>query len=355
MSVTTGPHRPSRVRVSTVMGRVVIALIPAVAVHTWVFGTGVLVQMALAVGWAYLFEGVMLWARGRALGPFISDHSAALAGVLLALCLPPLAPWYVGATGMLFAIVVAKHLYGGLGQNLFNPAMVGFAVVIIAFPESLTHWVTPRSVDGAVPDMITVLRAIFTGHLPSGMAWDALSQATPLDQIRQGLAAGQTLTEIGQDPMFGGLGSAGWEWIALAYGLGGLYLLKTQTITWHVPGAVVLATVILSLPGWLIDPDQFRSPLQQLMSGALVMAAFFIATDPVTGSATPKGKVVFGIGVALITLAIRAWGGYPDGVAFAVLLMNLCVPLIDAYTRPTIFGHGSARSATSAVKRTERP
>ncbi|MDR9453370.1 MAG: RnfABCDGE type electron transport complex subunit D [Wenzhouxiangella sp.] len=343
MSATapTGPHRPSPRHVSTVMGQVIIALIPAVAVHTWVFGVGVLIQLGLVVVWAYLLEALALWVRRRPIRPFMSDHSAVLAAVLLGLCLPPLAPWWVGATGMVFAIVIAKQLYGGLGHNLFNPAMVGFAVVIIAFPESLTQWVTPRSVEGAVPGLTTALVSIFTGQLPPALGWDALSQATPLDQIRQGLAANQTLTEIHQDPMFGRFGSAGWEWIALAYLAGGLYLIKTKIITWHVPGAVLIATVALSLPGWLIDPDQFRSPLQQLMSGALMMAAFFIATDPVTGSATPKGKIVFGVGVVVITLAIRAWGGFPDGVAFGILLMNLWVPLIDAYTQPRIFGHGA--------------
>ena len=343
----SGPHRPSALHVSTLMGRVVLALIPAIAMHTLVFGPGVLVQLALAVVWAYLFEAIALAVRRRPLRPFLSDNSAVLAAVLLALCLPPMAPWWVGATGMLFAIVVAKQLYGGLGQNLFNPAMVGFAVVIVAFPETLTQWITPRSVAGDVPGWGTALRSIFQGELPPSTAWDALSQATPLDQIRQGLAASKTLSEIQTDPMFGRFGSAGWEWIALAYLAGGLYLIQQKIITWHAPGAILVATVVLSLPGWLIDPDQFRSPLQQLMSGALMMAAFFIATDPVTGSATPRGKIVFGIGVVVITLAIRAWGGFPDGVAFGILLMNLWVPLIDAYTRPTIFGHGPAHDPRS--------
>jgi len=340
------PHRPSPRNVSSVMGHVLLALVPAIGLHHWLFGPGILIQILLAVGFALGLEALMLALRKRPILTSLGDCSAAVAGVLFALCIPPLAPWWVALVGMGFAIVVAKQLYGGLGFNLFNPAMVGFAAVIIAFPKALTEWIAPRSLTGTVPDWSTTLAAIFAGKVPTQPSWDALSQATPLDQLRTGLINNQTLGEIQSDPAFGLFGAAGWEWIALAYLLGGLYLMHKKIITWHVPVGVLGATIVFSLFGWLIDADLYRSPLQQLTAGSLVMCAFFIATDPVSGSSTPMGKIVFSIGIVAITLAIRAWGGYPDGVAFGVLLMNMLVPLIDRFTTPRIFGHPRSRRAS---------
>lgn len=341
----TGPHRPARRGVPQVMGQVLVALLPAIAVHAWLFGWGIFIQLALATGFALGFEAVMLHLRKRPMGIYLTDMSAVVAAVLFALSIPPLAPWWVAGVGMLFAIVIAKQLYGGIGHNLFNPAMVGFAAVIIAFPLALTQWVTPRTLTQTVPDWHTTWVAIFNAPQALGTTMDAISQATPLDQLRTVRLNGQTLTEIGVDPAFGIFGASGWEWLALAYLLGGLYLIWLRIITWHVPLTILLGTVVLTLPGWLMDPDVFRSPLQQLAAGSLVMCAFFIATDPVSGSSTPTGKIIFSLGVVVLTLVIRAWGGFPDGVAFAVLLMNMFVPLIDRYTVPRIFGHPKKKRA----------
>lgn len=332
------PHRPSARDVSWVMGRVLLALIPAIGCHIWLFGWGLLIQLTLALTFALGLEAVALRLRGQPVGLFLRDHSAAVTAVLFALCMPPLAPWPVAFIGMVFAIVVAKHFYGGLGSNLFNPAMVGFAAVIIAFPEAMTQWITPRSLTGSVPDLATTLSAIFFQTLPADVTWDVISEATPLDRARSGLLEAKTLTEIQQHPSFGALGASGWSWLALAYLLGGLYLLRQKVITWPVPATILLTTVLLTLPGWLIDPDVYRSPVQHLVAGSLMMCAFFIATDPVSGSSTPRGKLVFCFGVVAITLSIRAWGGFPDGVAFAILLMNMFVPLIDKLTPPRAFG-----------------
>lgn len=337
--------RPSSVQ--AVMIHVLLALLPAIGLHLFFFGWGIVIQITLAIAFALIFEAGALRLRDRPVKVFITDGSAVLAAVLFALSIPPMSPWWVALTGMFFAIVIAKQLYGGVGHNVFNPAMVGFAAVIIAFPEALTQWITPQNLSNNTLDFLTTLHVIVSGHLPASMSWDTLSEATPLDLIRSGLAEGKTLTEIRTDAMFGLAGSAGWEWIVLAYVVGGIYLLWKKVISGHVPYSILVTTFLLGAAGWIIDPDLFRSPLQQLMAGSLVMCAFFIATDPVSGPGTPKGKIIFGIGIVILTLSIRAWGGFPDGVAFAVLLMNMAVPLIDYYTRPPIFGHSTVPSPAS--------
>ncbi len=333
------PHLPPRRRVSDLMFRVIWALLPAIAAHAWFFGWGIVVQVVLACLFGLILEWVMLRLRARPAQPFLSDGSVLTTALLFALCLPPLAPWWVNATGMLFAVVVAKHLYGGLGFNLFNPAMVGLAVVIITFPIELSQWLAPRGLGEGLPGLIETVRAIATGHVSNGPAWDAISAATPLDQLRTGLQSQFLVSEIRADPVFGALVARGWEWVALASLAGGLWLAWQRVISWHAPTALLVTTLIISTPPWLLAPDLHYSPLQQLLSGGLMLAAFFIITDPVSGSATPRGKIIFGAGVALITLAIRRYGGFPDGVAFAVLLMNMLVPLIDRYTRPRVYGH----------------
>jgi Na+-translocating ferredoxin:NAD+ oxidoreductase subunit D len=334
------PHPPPTVSVADTMRQLLYALVPAVAAHVWFFGYGILFQIALAVGFAVGFEALMLKLRQRPVRLFLGDFSAVVTGVLFALCMPPLAPWWIAAVGMLFAIVFAKHLYGGLGYNLFNPAMVGFAAVIIAFPLELSQWLAPRQLSPGLPGLAETARAIITGSLPATTSWDAITMATPLDQIRTGVQQGLSLTEIRIDPVFGDFGGRGWEWIANFYALGGLYLLWKRVITWHVPVAVIATTIALSAPLWMLGPGIHPSPPEHLFAGALVVAAFFIATDPVSGPATVRGKLIFGAGIAVLTLAIRRWGAYPDGVAFAVLLMNMAVPLIDRLTRPRVYGHG---------------
>ena len=337
------PHQPPATSVGGVMRQVLYALVPAIAAHWWFFGPGILIQILLAVGFALLFEAAMLRLRRRPVGLFLADYSAVVTGVLFALCLPPLAPWWIACIGMLFGIVLAKHAYGGLGYNLFNPAMVAFAVVIVAFPLELSQWLLPRSLSPGLPGLLETAQAIFTGQLPASVSIDAVTGATPLDALRTGVTEARSISEIRSRPIFGDFGGVGWEWIANFYALGGLYLLWRRVISWHVPVAVIATTVLVSTPLWLFGPDTHPSPLQHLFSGALVLAAFFIATDPVSGCSTPRGKLLFGAGVAILTLAIRRWGGYPDGVAFAVLLMNTAAPLIDRLTKTRTYGHRRAR------------
>jgi electron transport complex protein RnfD len=320
------------------MLQVVYALIPAIAAHAWFFGPGILVQIILAGGFAIGFEALMLKIRKLSLKMYLGDFSALLTAILFALCVPPLAPWWIALCGMFFAIVVAKHLYGGLGYNMFNPAMVGYVVVLVSFPQAMTAWLPPSSIAPYSLGLGDVLITVFHGQPPGELTWDMLTEATPLDSIRTSLASGRMVSEARLSPVFGDFGGLGWEWIANWYALGGFWLLWRRIISWHVPATMIGSVVVLGLIAYLTDPGSNPAPLQHVFSGALIVGAFFIATDPVSGCMSSRGKLIFGAAVGIITLVIRRWGGYPDGVAFAVLMMNMAAPLIDRFTRPRIFG-----------------
>lgn len=334
-AVAGAPHLRAAASVRRVMADVLLALLPGVAVHVWVFGPGVLLQIGLASGFALAFEAILLHLRGQPVRAGLNDLSALVTAVLFALCIPPLCPWWVSALGLLAALGLAKHAYGGLGANLFNPAMVGYAMVLVAFPRELSQWIGASTTP---PDLATAAAAVFTGQLPPH--WDTLASATPLDALRQAAAAQRTLAEIRSQPVFGHAGAAGWELVALAYALGGLYLLWRRVIGWQVPAGVILGILLLTAAAWLFDAERNPPPLQHLLSGGLMLAAWFVAADPVTGCTSPRGRLLFGAGVAVLTLALRRWGLHADGVAFAVLLMNAAAPLIDEFTRPRIYGHG---------------
>ena len=331
------PHRPPAANVRGMMLEVLAALIPGIAAATWVFGIGVLVQIALAVLFALLIEATCLHLRQRPLQPFVSDGSAVLTAVLYALCLPPTMPWWSSAVGMLFAIAVAKHLYGGLGGNVLNPAMVGYVVMLLAFPRLTTEWPLPAALASEPMSAVESLRQIFLGEQPA--RWDALSGATLLDSVRNLSEQQYLFAEIRDMAPYSAPAGPGWNLIAAGWLLGGLWLLVRKVISPHVPLAMLAGCVVITLPFWALDASVHPAPLFHLFAGGLMLAAFFIATDPVSGASTPRGRILFGLGVVVITLAIRRWGGYPDGVAFAVLLMNLLVPLLDRYTVPTSYGH----------------
>ncbi|MGA9992510.1 MAG: RnfABCDGE type electron transport complex subunit D [Thiobacillaceae bacterium] len=324
--------------VSLVMLKVLGALLPGIVAYAWLIGPGIVINLCVASLAALGFEAVMLRMRGYPVKPFLTDYSAVVTAWLLALSLPPLAPWWLTVTGVLFAIVVAKHLYGGLGQNVFNPAMVGFAVLLISFPVPMTQWSLPLALAHHPLGVGESLNYILGAGLPAGVRLDAIAQATPLDALRTQLMQQHTLQEIMGESIFGGIGGTGWEWIAAMYLLGGLVLWAMRIISWHVPVAF-LAGVWLTA-GFLHFADTGRNapPWFQIATPSAMLGAFFIATDPVSGSSTPLGKIIFGAGAGFLTVLIRAFGGYPDGVAFSILLMNICAPLIDAYTQPKVFG-----------------
>jgi electron transport complex protein RnfD len=321
------------------MLKVLLALVPGIIAYYWVYGGGILVTLSLATVTALITEAAILKIRQRPIAPSLSDLSAIVTAWLLALALPPLAPWWLVVVGTFFAIAIAKQLYGGLGYNPFNPAMVGYAVLLISFPVIMTKWPTPLALAEAPLGMMDQLKLIFSNVLPVGVQLDAVTSATPLDYLKTQLMLKQKVADISAAPIFGHFGAKGGEFVTAGYLLGGLYLIQQRIISWHLPTAFIAAMALISLIFNIVDPTHFANPGFHLMSGAVMLCAFFIITDPVSGPTTPKGKLYFAAGAAVLTYLIRVYGGYPDGVAFAVLIMNMCVPLIDAYTQPRVFGH----------------
>jgi len=302
------------------MRQVIYALTLGVVAAYYFFGWGVIVQIALAVVTAIAVESAFLSIRNRPIKPSISDGSAALSAILLAISIPSIAPWWIVVVGVAFAIIFGKQLYGGLGNNPFNPAMLGYAFLLVSYPLQMTTWASEFLSFSQSLDVIFNLTSV-----------DSLSGATRLDDVKTQLALGGFISNLE-------LHSTSQAWINLGFFLGGLYLLFRRIITWHIPAAFIAGVVVISSVLYFID-DQIYLPMQNhLMLGATMLGAFFIATDPVSGSTTPKGRLIYGFLMGVLVVVIRVFGGYPDGVAFAVLLMNMIVPLIDYYTQPKVFG-----------------
>ncbi|TKA91075.1 RnfABCDGE type electron transport complex subunit D [Guyparkeria sp. SB14A] len=340
--VQTSPHVEAPSSVADVMTVVLWALVPGTVAAIWLLGWGVLFNVALAVGAAWLAEALMLWLRARPFKPALTDRSVLITGWILALCLPNLAPWWLPVVGAVFAVVVAKQLYGGIGYNLFNPAMVGYVVLLVSFPEAMTRWGAPVEGGAASLTLAEAAQWTFLGVLPGATAFDALSQATPLDQWRMVVTQGGDIT--GASIWQGGAWSV---WLNLAFLAGGAWMLYRGAIRWHIPVAMVAGVLLTAALLWGIDPERFADPLFHLVGGGVIFGALFVATDPVTASTTPRGRLVFGFGIGVLAVLIRSFGNYPDGVAFAILLMNLAVPLIDYYTQPPVFGRkGPPRTGT---------
>ncbi len=334
----SSPHQAATQQVGGVMRQVLYALVPGTAAAFWFFGWGVLINVVLAITFALAFEASMLRVRARAVRPALTDYSAVVTAWLLALALPPLAPWWLVLMGMFWAIVVAKHLYGGLGYNPFNPAMVGYVALLVSVPAYMTRWLPPGMLAQYPLDLLQSLQVVFAGQLPANLSWDMVTMATPLDTVKTQIGLSQTISEIRENPLFGDFSGKGWEWIANCFALGGLWLVYKRIIPWQIPLAMLLGLGVPAGVFYLSNPDYFASPAFHIFSGGAILGAFFIATDPVSGSATPLGRIVFAVGVGVLTFVIRTWGGYPDGIAFAVLLMNMTVPLLDQYTQPRVFG-----------------
>lgn len=334
----TPPFITRPTSVSQIMLHVLLALIPAIALYITYFGPAILVSLTLASFTALATEAVMLKLRNRPVAPFLQDNSALLTAWLIALSIPPLAPWWLVVVGCIFAISISKHLYGGLGNNPFNPAMIGYAVLIISFPGHMTHWLTPHGLGQLELSFAQQLAYIFGGTLPPNVSLDAVTMATPLDTLKTQLHLDRSVVEILDMPIFGRMAGQGSEMVALGYLIGGAYLLARRIISWHIPVGFLASLFITSEFFHLLDSEHYVTPTFHWLSGAAMIGAFFILTDPVTSPTTQKGKLIFAAGAGFLTYIIRTFGGFPDGVAFATLLMNLCVPLIDAYTQPRIFG-----------------
>ena len=335
----TSPHVLGETSVGQVMRRVLYAMVPGATALIWFFGWGVLVNLAVATVVALMAEAAMLAVRNKPIATHLADYSAVVTAWLLAVALPPLAPWWMTVIGVLSAIVVAKHLYGGLGYNPFNPAMIGYVVLLISFPREMSSWLIPQGIGQAhALSLIETLQAIFNGLLPDRLAADALTGATPLVALRTQLGLGMAVADIRNSPVFGIVAGSGWEWAASGFLAGGLWLIYTRVAAWQIPAGLLSGLAVISTIFYLIDPQRYAPPWFHLWSGAAIFGAFFIATDPVTASTTPRGRLLYGAGVGVLTYIIRSFGGYPDGVAFAVLLMNIAAPTIDLYTQPKVFG-----------------
>jgi electron transport complex protein RnfD len=335
------PYWSARVAVPSLMLQVLAALAPAAIAHVWFFGPGFIFNLLVASIFAVGGEYLMMTLRKRPPEVALTDYSALVTAALLAFALPSLTPWWVTATGALFAVVVAKHLYGGLGFNIFNPAMAGYVVILVAFPMHLNLWIAPRigDIDYQYLTILQTLKFTLTGSLPETLGFDAVSRATPLAAMKSGLSGLRTVSEIRANPIMGDFGGRGWEWIGNFLAFGGFWLLIKKIIRWQIPVGVGIGLLLPAGIMYLVEPGTNPSPGFHLFGGATILCAFFIATDPVSAATSPKGRLIFGVGIGFLIYCIRTWGSYADGVAFAVLIMNMAVPAIDYLTRPPIVGH----------------
>lgn len=339
------PFQRIKRRTPELMLLVLFALVPGIAVHSYFFGPGIFVQIIIATLTAVLAEAAFLSFRNRPILPSLKDYSAIVTGILLAISIPSLAPWWIIVIGTVFAIVVVKQLYGGLGQNIFNPAMAGYVLLLISFPVQMTAWMPIESMQALPQSFMDAVQVIFTGFNIDGYtvtqiktSADGITMATPLETVREALHLGHTISETITTPLFSLDSLQASQWVNLAFLAGGLLLLMMGVIQWYIPVSFLAGITLFSLFGYAADADLYSSPLYHLFSGATMLGAFFILTDPVTASTTVKGRLVYGLLCALIVVIIRNLGGYPDAVAFSVLLANMAVPLIDYYTKPRVYG-----------------
>jgi electron transport complex protein RnfD len=302
-------------------------------VLTHFFGYGTLVNIFCGCIVALGCEALALKLRRRPLAFYLKDCSALVTAVLLCVALPPYSPWWLIAIGIAAAILLAKHLYGGLGYNPFNPAMAGYVIVLISFPVQMTSWATPRGL-GDLPGLLDALQACFA---PAD--YDATTMATPLDVLKQN--RGLLIEDLWQqNPQFGRWAGVGWEWANLAFLAGGVWLLYRRIFTWHAPLAMLASLSLLA--ALFYDGGSSASggsPLFHLLSGATMFGAFFIVTDPVTSAVSVRGRLIYGALIGALVYVIRVRGSYPDAVAFSVLIMNFAAPFIDYYTQPRTYGH----------------
>jgi electron transport complex protein RnfD len=302
------------------MRQVIYALALGVMAAYYFFGWGVFLQITLGVVTAIVVESAFLALRGRDVISSISDGSAVLSAILLAISIPSIAPWWVIIVGVSFAIIFGKQLYGGLGNNPFNPAMLGYVFLLISYPLQMSTWQV---------DFLSLSQALGVVFDLSNI--DVISGATKLDEVKNGLSLAGSIQQL--DPH-----SLSQAWINAGFLLGGLYLLLRKVIFWHIPASFLAGVVISSMLLWASNTDLYLPTQNHLMLGGTMLGAFFIATDPVSASTTPKGRIIYGFLIGVLIVIIRTFGGYPDGIAFAVLLINMTVPLIDGFTQPKVFG-----------------
>ena len=355
--IASSPHNHNQAETSALMRTVIYALVPGIFAQWYFFGWGNLIHITLAVVTALICEFSALSLRNKNVLKGISnqlfDGSAILTAILLGICLPAIAPWWISVIGSAFAILVVKQLYGGLGQNLFNPAMAAYVMLLISFPVQMTSWQPPLVLMNIDLNFTNTLTTIFTGFTIDGYSIeqlrtniDGFTMATPLDTLKTNIGLGFTTFETIQNSLFSNslsssLGFAfGWEWINIAFFIGGLILIIKKAIAWQTPVSFLFTIFVCSFIAYSLSPDNSASTFFHWLTGGCMLGAFFILTDPVSGATSVKGRLIIGALAGLLVYFIRTYGGYPDGVAFAVLLCNMSAPLIDQYTRPRAYGHG---------------
>ncbi|MDH3999183.1 MAG: RnfABCDGE type electron transport complex subunit D [Desulfuromonadales bacterium] len=316
--LSSSPHVHSGETTTKVMRAVLLSLLPACAVAVWFFGVRALAVLLIATLGCLATEAVCQRLMKQPVT--IADGSAAITGVLLALNLPPGSPWWLTLLGAVIAIVVGKQVYGGLGSNPFNPALVARVVLLISFPVQMTTWAAP---------------------VGGGFTADLVTTATPLGEWKNAVMLTGKAPEFAGGMMsyfVGNMPGCIGEVSALAILLGAGYLFYKRILTWHIPVSFIGTVVVLSGIFWMVDADKYPDPIFHLLTGGLLLGAFYMATDMVTTPVSMSGMIVFGVGCGLLTVLIRLFGGYPEGVSFAILLMNAATPLIDRYTKPRTFG-----------------
>ena len=304
--VSGTPHVRSKESIQSIMRDVIIALVPATAAGIYYFGINALILVIAAIVSSVAFEAICQKVMKKPVT--VSDLSAVVTGLLLAMNLPAAAPIWVAIVGSAFAIIFGKQLFGGLGQNFINPALAGRAFLLASYPTEMTTWSVPNGLEVA----------------------DAATYATPLAQLK----AGHLDASLGE-LILGQCGGTIGETCAIALIIGGVYLLYKHVISWKIP-VIYIATVAILFG--VIGRHGVRMPLQEIMAGGVMLGGIFMATDYASSPVTPKGQIIFAVGAGLITYLIRTFGGYPEGVSYSILIMNCCVPLIERFTEPTIFG-----------------
>jgi len=320
LTVSPSPHIHSKDSTQKIMYRVVLAMLPALAWSVFAFGIGALrvtvIAVAACLAFEYAIQKFILNVK-----PSINDGSALVTGILLAFNVPSNLPWWIIVIGSLASIGIAKMSFGGLGNNIFNPALVGRVFMLISFPVQMTSWPV---------------------NSQSGI--DGVTAATPLSIIKEGISNGTPISEISQhlpnaaQLFFGEVGGSLGEISAFLLLIGGIYMLFKKVITWQIPVSIIGTVFIFAGIFWVINPEVYINPVYHILTGGLMLGAIFMATDMVSSPMTPKGQIIYGVGIGIITILIRLFGAYPEGVSFAILIMNAVTPLINTYVKPKRFG-----------------
>ena len=342
LTAHAAPHTHGANSVSRIMVVVILTLLPATAWGLYQFGWPALNILILCIAASLLSEAVCLRIAGKPIGLYLKDGSAVLTAWLLAMSLPPWTPWWIAVFGGVFAIVIGKQIFGGIGQNVFNPAMLARVALLVSFPFEMTFWVAPKPMfTNDAPDFFQGLVITFLG-VPN---IDSVANASIIGYMKTGFTQGHTVSQSLSgghfDAITQGLGTVAGsmgETSAPLIALGGLVLIALRIISWHIPAAMLGSVALLATVFHFFAPERYPDAVFHLLSGGLMLGAFFIATDLVTSPSTRAGQLIFGAGCGMFVFMIRSWGGYPEGVGFAVLLMNAATPLIDHYVRPRIYG-----------------